>query len=183
MGKNLGHLMLDIETLGNKSNSAILSIGAIEFDIETGETGKQFYKIVDLQSCLDVGLKITASTFYWWLGQNENARKEITSKGYHIAKVLQDLTGFIKALDSDTIQVWGNGIRFDAGILNDAYSACGYVEIPWRFRNERDVRTLVSFAPEIKDRTEFIGDLHNPIDDCLFQIRYCHTIWNKKIKK
>ena len=33
--KSLGHLMLDLETMGNKSNAALLSIGAVEFDIKT----------------------------------------------------------------------------------------------------------------------------------------------------
>ncbi len=49
------HLMLDIETMGNESYSAITSIGAVEFDIETGETGDEFYVVVGLQSCLDAG--------------------------------------------------------------------------------------------------------------------------------
>jgi DNA polymerase III epsilon subunit-like protein len=69
--KKLGHLMLDLETLGNKSNSAILSIGAVEFDLETGETGREFYQRIDLQSCIDKGLIINGSTFYWWITQNE----------------------------------------------------------------------------------------------------------------
>ena len=36
-GSVFGHLMLDIETMGNESFSSIVSIGALEFDIETGE--------------------------------------------------------------------------------------------------------------------------------------------------
>ena len=41
------HLMLDLETMGTKSNSAIISIGAVEFDILTGKTGKRI-----LQKCI-----------------------------------------------------------------------------------------------------------------------------------
>ena len=46
--KKFGHLMVDIETMGNQSNSAIVSIGAVEFNMATGETGKEFYTNVSL---------------------------------------------------------------------------------------------------------------------------------------
>lgn len=49
--KYFGHLMVDIETMGTSSSSAILSLGAVEFDIETGETGKYFHITIDLQTC------------------------------------------------------------------------------------------------------------------------------------
>jgi len=52
---NYTDVMLDLETMGRKSNSALVSIGAVEFNLETGETGKEFYEVIDLQSCLDVG--------------------------------------------------------------------------------------------------------------------------------
>jgi len=175
--KNLGHLMLDLETMGSTSHSAIVSVGAVEFDIETGETGREFYMRVDLQSCLDKGLVINASTVYWWLVQNENARKEVASGGDDLPTVLSHLRVFMSSLGN--FQIWGNGVRFDVGILEDAYVACGYQEMPWNFRSERDVRTLVSFAPHIKEHYPFQGVEHNPIDDCKYQIAYCHAIWHK----
>lgn len=176
--KKLGHLMLDLETLGNKSNSAILSIGAVEFDLETGELGREFYQRIDLQSCLDRGLIVNGSTFYWWLTQNENARREVAKGGENLLVALQKFSVFASQLGD--FQIWGNGVRFDVGILEDAYVACGVQEMPWNFRNERDVRTLVSFAPNIKEHFPFHGIAHNPIDDCKYQIAYCHAIWENK---
>jgi hypothetical protein len=174
-------VMLDLETMGKKSNSAIVSIGAVEFNIETGETGREFYKVVDLQSCLDLGLKVEASTIYWWLQQSEAARKRICVKGEHLQKVLGDFNRWM--LDSIIdVRIWGNGARFDIGILEDAYVA-SYLETPWNFRKEMDVRTLVEFAPEIKANMPFTGVEHDPIDDCKHQIKYCREIWNKKMKK
>lgn len=175
--KNLGHLMLDLETMGNTSHSSIISIGAVEFNIETGETGREFYERIDLQSCLDNKLIVNGSTIYWWLEQNEKARKEVCRGGKHIEGVLSLLRTFMITLGN--FQIWGNGVRFDVGILEDAYVACGYQELPWNFRNERDVRTLVSFAPSIKEHYPFQGIEHNPIDDCKYQIAYCSAIWNK----
>lgn len=175
--KDFGHLMLDIETLSTGSMSAILSIGAVEFNIETGETGREFYAKIDLQSCLDFNLKVKASTFYWWLQQSEESRIDISKNCEHISIVLLRFNEFIKSLGD--IQIWGNSARFDIGIIEDAYNVCGYSKMPWLYGNERDVRTLVSFAPNIKEQLTFTGIKHNPIDDCKHQIKYCSKIWNK----
>lgn len=175
--KTFGHIMLDIETMGSNSNSAIVSIGAVEFNIQNGNTGREFYINVSLQSCLDMGLKINASTVMWWMAQSDEARKKFTEGGaVHIAEALQKFGEFVNDCGSDS-QIWGNSARFDLGIMSDAYSK-NNVKIPWDFRQERCVRTLVSFLPEIKNMTKFLGTAHNPIDDCHFQIRYCSEIWN-----
>ena len=177
--KNLGHLMLDLETMGNKSNAVIVSIGAVEFDIETGELGKEFYERIDLQSCLDVGLIVNGSTLYWWLQQSEAARNEICKKGNDLRSALVLFNTFmIFENDFKDIQIWGNGARFDIGILEDAYTALK-LGTPWNFRNERDVRTLVSFAPQVKEHYPISGMVHYALDDCKNQIGYCCAIWQK----
>jgi len=177
--KKLGHLMLDLETMGNKSNSVICSIGAIEFDIETGDTGREFYTRVDIQSCLDIGLTVDGSTIEWWLNQNEKARTAISGgKFMDIIQALCEFSKFIEIIGGKQLQIWGNAARFDLGILEDAYCAIK-INIPWDFRLERDVRTLVSFAPKVKEHYPSLGTEHNPIDDCKFQIGYCSAIWQK----
>jgi exodeoxyribonuclease VIII len=168
-----GHLMLDIETMGNESFSSILSIGALEFDIETGNTGREFYVNVDLQSCLDLGLIVNASTIMWWLRQNEQARKDLTER--QSIPIRQALMEFAQFCSKD-YQIWGNSVRFDCGILQNAYNKAGIL-IPWDFRKERCVRTLVSFNPEIKDGFTPIGTAHNALSDCYFQVGYCSAIW------
>jgi len=168
-------IMLDLETMGKQSNSALVSIGAVEFNLETGETGREFYKVVDLQSCLDIGLKVQASTIYWWLQQTEAARKRICEKSEDIQSVLVAFNTWM--LDCvDNVKIWGNGARFDIGLLEDAYVACQF-KTPWYFRSEMDVRTLVAFKPEIKANYSFTGVMHDPIDDCKHQIKYCVETW------
>lgn len=170
------HIMLDLETMGNRSNSVIVSIAAVPFNLETGEiSNNRFYERVCFQSCLDIGLKVQASTVLWWMQQNEEARKEICRPANNIQGVLDRLRSFLGIYGND-FEIWGNGARFDLGLLQDAYHACGYDILPWKFRNERDVRTLVSRAPHIKEQTKNIGVEHYPIDDCIFQINYCHAI-------
>ena len=177
--KKLGHVMIDLETMGKKSNAVICSIGALEFDINTGETGREFYTKVDIQSCLDKGMIVNGSTIEWWLMQSEAARMKVAvGDGKYLLQALDEFTEYLEELGIETVQLWGNGVRFDMGILEDAYNACK-LESPWNFRCERDVRTLVSFAPDIKENFPQLGVEHNPIDDCKHQIGYCTAIWKK----
>ena len=174
-------VMLDLETMSKKSNGAIMSIGAVEFNLKTGETGREFYEVIDLESCLNLGLTVEASTIYWWLQQSQQARDAICDEPKHLSIVVQEFSRWMDDCIAN-VNVWGNSARFDLGKLEDAYIACGYTDSPWYFRSERDVRTLVAFAPEIKENEPFMGIEHNPIDDCKHQIAYCHKTW-KKINK
>ena len=175
MENTYNHLMLDIETMGSTSYSSIVSIGAVEFNLETGETGATFYRNIDLQSCLNVGLEVSASTIMWWLKQNEEARLALSKDVVPLEQALLDFSIFCK---NKKYQVWGNSNRFDCGMLTDAYNALN-LSIPWDFRKERDVRTLVSFAPEIKENYKYSGVSHNALQDCYNQIGYCTQIYNK----
>ena len=169
------HLMLDIETMGSQSYSSIVSIGAVEFDLDTGNVGETFYRNINLKSCLDAGLIVNADTIMWRLKQNEEARLALSKDTIELAQALLDFSIFCKNKD---YEVWGNSARFDCGILGDAYNKLN-LQIPWDFRKERDVRTLVSFAPDIKKNYKYEGVAHNALQDCYNQIGYCTEIWKK----
>ena len=49
----MNHLMIDLETMGNKPNAPIVSIGAVFFEPSTGELGDEFYRVVSLKSSMD----------------------------------------------------------------------------------------------------------------------------------
>jgi len=168
------HLMVDIETMGNQSFSAIVSIGALEFDLLTGKTGKEFYVKIDLQSCIDQGLKMNASTVLWWMKQNEEARIELAEPGgLYLEQALRQFSDFIG--DKDYF-IWGNSARFDLGLLQNAYNVLGK-SIPWNFRSERCLRTLVFFNEEIKKNWKFDGIAHNALSDCYNQVGYASEIF------
>lgn len=183
METNLGHLMVDLESFGTKSKSAISSIGAVEFDLATGAIGRQFYQTINIQSCMDLGLGLDGQTIYWWLGQSEESRMALLQNNKNIREVLFEFRKFIQTLGVSELMVWGNGSRFDLGLLHDAYDVCRKESIPWNFRNERDVRTYIMDHLEIKDLTERIGTQHHPVDDCLHQISYCSKVYLLKNQK
>lgn len=170
----MNNVMLDLETMGTSSNSAIISIGAVEFNLSTGETGEEFYREIDLKSCVKVGLDIDADTLMWWMKQSDEARAKVSNGGSELFSVLRSFIDYMS--NKKFHNIWGNSASFDCGILSNAFNKCDELT-PWKFYNERDVRTLVSFNPNIKKNMPFEGVKHSPIDDCKHQIKYCSAIW------
>lgn len=171
-------IMLDLETFGTSSRSAIVAIAAVQFDIESGEIGKTFYQNVDLKSSVDHGLEINPRTVMWWIGQSESAKEKLTDpKPVDLDVAIRELSIFMRELfPNGDFRIWGNSARFDLGILSDAYDAIGQT-IPWNFRNEMCLRTLVALNPDVKANYIYSGTLHNAVHDCYNQIGYCVETW------
>lgn len=164
--------MLDLETMSSQSNGVIVSIGAVRFDLNTGKHKDTFYQNIDIQSCLDIGLEVTGSTIEWWLTQSEPARLQLLKNQINIVEALNLFSEFITRDD----YIWGNSARFDCGLLQNAYNKSKQW-IPWDFKKERCLRTLVSLKPSVKDTIVRKGISHNALDDCYYQIKYLCAIW------
>lgn len=168
------NIMIDIETFDSASTAAIVSIGAAQFDIETGEVGLTFYVNVDLQSCMDSGLTVSASTIMWWLSQDKQAKQSLLEAPVKLHKALHMFEQWI--IKCGDCKIWANAPSFDCVILKNAFSKCD-MQLPWKYYNEMCVRTLSAFNPQIRKNT--INDLaHDALADCLYQIKYCSEIWN-----
>ena len=82
-------VMADIETMGVTPGSAIVSLGAVKFDL-TGIQDK-FYRRICLKSNLGMGLTIDPDTLSWWMKQSDGARAELVNPdNSHLAQVLQE---------------------------------------------------------------------------------------------
>ncbi|MEK7978950.1 3'-5' exonuclease [Klebsiella electrica] len=170
----MDNIMIDMETLGVSVSSPIISIAAVFFGTD-GSVGKTFYRVVDLKSALSHG-QVEPSTLAWWMSQSDEARKIFFDpNATSLDLVLRELDAFIREDgNSDNVKVWGNGPSFDNAILAQAYRDFG-VSLPWRFRNDRDVRTIVDLAKCLKniDPVKLVnreGVHHNALSDALFQI-------------
>lgn len=179
------HVMLDLETMGNTSNAAIVSIGAVVFDPATGSLGADFEQVINLNSSAYYG-DLDASTVTWWLTQSEEARaifQRDTPKST-LKDSLLELNQWLADLgDAKEIQVWGNGSGFDNVILTNAYKA---VRIKPNFShwNDRDVRTIVEMGRSIlginpKETMEREGTHHSALYDAKFQAKYISAIWTR----
>lgn len=162
------NVMLDLETLGNTSNSAIISIGAVEFT-EDG-LGRDFYVLVDPQSCQDFKLQIDASTVMWWMQQSDEARAAFKGKSLPLEIALSSFTEWF----NPKAALWGNGATFDNVIMDNAYKAIG-VRRPWHYTKDRCYRTLKALYPDITaDERE--GTYHNALDDAVYQANHAIKI-------
>lgn len=157
------NIMVDLETLGTSNNAVIISIGAVEFDVDSGVLGRELYMTIDPQSCVSAGLEIDASTVIWWMQQSDAARSAFRSPQWSLASALQYFSDWYPA-DADAL--WGNGATFDNVLLSNAYRKTG-LEQPWRYSDDRCYRTLKSLRRDIKQ--EAVGTAHNALDDAKYQ--------------
>jgi hypothetical protein len=186
--------MVDIETLGRRPFCPVLAIGACVFRLSNdGVVGDPnlpasvitdvFYQAIDLESCLQVGLKIDADTLKWWLvGDKENpensptdaARQQTFADPAAVSLPLA-LDAFTTWINSRPLRLWGNSARFDLGIIEAAYVACGKV-MPWEFYNERCYRTIKNLQEAREVKLVRFGTHHNALDDAISQALHLKAI-------
>ncbi|HDH9324715.1 TPA: 3'-5' exoribonuclease, partial [Escherichia coli] len=176
------HLMIDIETMGKNPNAAIISIGAIFFDPQTGDMGPEFSKTIDLDTA---GGVIDRDVIKWWLKQSREAQSAILTDEIPLDDALLQLREFIAENSGEFfVQVWGNGANFDNVILRRSYERQG-IPCPWHYHNDRDVRTIVELGKAIdfdaRTAIPFEGERHNALDDARYQAKYVSAIWQKLI--
>lgn len=180
------HLMVDIEAFGKKADSPVVSIGAVFFDPSTGNTGSEFYKVISLESAMASGGVPDASTIIFWLKASPEARSELVmDDAIPLDDALLQLNEFIAenaANGAESMQVWGNGATYDNVLLEASYDRTG-IPCPWKFWNNRDVRTVVELGKAVgcEPRYEipFDGEPHKAISDALHQVKYVSAIWQR----
>ncbi|EEY0152951.1 3'-5' exoribonuclease, partial [Escherichia coli] len=166
------HLMIDLETMGKNPDAPIISIGAIFFDPQTGDMGPEFSKTIDLETA---GGVIDRDTIKWWLKQSREAQSAIMTDEIPLDDALLQLREFIDENSGEFfVQVWGNGANFDNTILRRSYERQG-IPCPWRYYNDRDVRTIVELGKAIdfdaRTAIPFEGERHNALDDARYQAK------------
>lgn len=147
------HIMIDLETIGTRPGSAILTIGAVRFDPATnGLSGRDplslptetaFYRRVDRESCTFLGLSEDWDTLSWWSRQAPVARREAfdAAPRHDIAEVMAE---FARWCGRDPFP-WSHGASFDVVLCEAVFERLG-IRTPWKFWNVRDTRTLYAFT-------------------------------------
>ncbi|WP_059259923.1 exonuclease [Escherichia albertii] len=179
------HLMIDLETMGTNTNAPIVVIGAVFFDPQTGEIGPVFYIVISLTDAMNTGAAPDGGTIKWWLKQSSEARAAILTDQVKLKDALSRFREFINEYsDEKFVQVWGNGATLDNAILRTSYERLD-IPCPWRYHNDRDVRTIVELGKTIdfdaRTVIPFEGVRHNALDDARHQAKYVSAIWQKLI--
>lgn len=162
----MSHIMLDLETLGTRPGSVILSIGAVAFDHRTG-LGAEFHVKINQRSSERAGLTVDKGTLGWWMRQSPEARAlldETRNGGEPLDSALDQFAAFVRQFKD--VRIWGCGSSFDGVLLSAAYATIGRTQ-PWRYVNDRCYRTLKALVPSIAMERD--GVHHSALDDAKSQ--------------
>lgn len=173
-------LMVDVECLGKSETAALLSIGAVFFDLNTCTLGPTFQRAIHLATAMRDGGTVDAGTILWWMGQGEKARNGVRFGGQDIRTVLSDFSDFIgQTCRTADVRPWGNSAAFDLPKIRTAYERIG-ATTPWHWVNERDFRTARAMHPAIiYDPKEKGDDAHEALADAVFQAQHLFKIKNR----
>lgn len=183
--KKFKHVMIDTETLGRTPGSVVRSVAAVEFDPQTGETGRQKVWKIDLTDSIRYGFNVEASTLKWWMMQSDEARREfVEGAETPLEDFLEDFMQFIAATDEgNDFTLWCLQLDFDVAMLRSMYSwynlnvyRCDEEVLPWNFRKVRDVRPYMDALDSAGLLPPKVADRHTPLADCLAQINYVYLV-------
>lgn len=159
-------VMVDLETLATTADAVILSIGAVRFNLETGEIDDAgFYTSISVESNLDWKRRISEETLLWWFKQEAASRQVF----FEPKETLENaLTQFSDWLGDEDQNLWSNGADFDLPMLAHAYTSMG-IEIPWKFWNNRCFRTYKNLPGAKGVKLPAAGIKHNAMADAYNQ--------------
>ena len=162
-------IMIDLETLGTKPDSVILSIAAVKFDAFDDYESRAISPaelptlnlLVDIDSQQD--RTVDNSTLDWWSKQDPSVQQKVFCPDGRVS--------FVNALDqlhrfvwNSGGRIWAQGTHFDITILEHAYRSLDR-PYPWQYWQARDSRTVLDLvAVSLPNAT------HDAVADCWRQI-------------
>lgn len=168
-------IMIDHETLGTSPDSAIISIGAVRFNLDSNEIDDTaFYASISVDSNLAAGRKIDESTLLWWMKQSPEAQKVFHEPKMSLEAALTEFLDWFGPTDKD-VRVWSNGADFDIPQLVNAMMYFGW-EQPWKFYNNRCFRTFKSLPMAKRAKKPLAVVKHNALSDAIAQAQHAQAI-------
>lgn len=195
----MNHYMLDLETLGNGHNGAIVTLGIIAFDPAQGKVAEEgFYRRIELD-CAHFGV-VEESNRSWWDNQGSAERDEALGGGNGVRGIdsrcplmeaLRDLDlwleyGGVDLGKDGPWRLWAKPPEFDCRLLREAYERCG-LEFPFHFRATRDMRTLIEVAKSLgidHDGSVVRTSMrHSALEDARWQARVVCNVYQLMRKR
>ena len=176
--------IFDVETLGKRSNSVILSMAAIYFDPDTKPSPQElrdsafFAKFSVVEQVKEYGREMNQPTMDWWKKQCDNVRTaSFVPHKYDCSFVdgYESMRNWARGKNDNKCWVWARG-NLDQLVMDDIEEQLELEPI-WPYARWRDVRTAVDFLynttngyidvdyPGFNSKNHITK--HNPIDDCV----------------
>ena len=162
-------VMIDIETLSTDPNAAVIQIGAVAFNLQTGEIGKRPFKIHVFPSPEST---VSYDTVCWWMQQSDEARKsvfETSACAVEYEAVFQLETWLqLEVGDTKETNFWAMPPTFDLTILENMMARAGCAPL-WKYNRTRCLRTLAEVAGAKKEDRVVPTIAHDAAADALAQ--------------
>jgi hypothetical protein len=175
--------MYDVETLGIESNSVILSMALVYFDLEKKPTYEDlikdafFVKLNAKDQLQRLGRTVTKSTLDWWEQQAQSVKDlslNPSSNDVLAEDALDQMKAYVDARpEAKKAIVWARG-NLDQMVLGSLEDKLKRDNI-FHFGRWRDVRTAVDLLTgstngycTIQDFNDIMVVKHNPIHDCAY---------------
>jgi hypothetical protein len=176
--------IFDVETLGKRSNSVILSMAAIYFDPDTKPSPQQlredafFAKFNVVEQMKEYRREANQSTMDWWNKQCRNVRVASFLPNFMDCSFMdgyESMRNWVDSKNDTKCWVWARG-NLDQLVMDDIEEQLGLEPI-WPYARWRDVRTAIDFLynttsgyvdvdyPGFNSKNDITK--HNPIDDCV----------------
>ena len=168
------HATIDIETLGTKPDTTVLTIGAVKFNPFTKEDPyADLYLKVDADQQLEAGRSVDEDTLKWWTTQPQEIQDEafLSTDRTSVEDTLAQLNKYLVGVD----KIWCQGPVFDICILENLYRQYDK-HFNWVFWNIRDSRTLFGLMPE-DPRKKYKFAAHNALEDCRIQSKCIQEVY------
>lgn len=158
-------IMIDIETLATHNNAVITQLAFLPFNPKNGEFKEGRMWNFNIQDMLNIGLEVDGPTIEWWMQQHHHDFLK------HQCDIEEAFEIIIKEL-AKADRIWCHA-TFDMPLVINMLQKAGYDTSCISFRKTRDLRTICDLANINFDDYPKIGNSHNALDDCRFQIQYC----------
>lgn len=175
-----GNVMVDIETLGNGKDAAIVSIGAARFSLRGDGPDETFLTNIDFADAMKFG-RVDGNTLKWWFQQSRAAQDGIMNNPNAPPVTLERALIDFRTFYGKSKQLWSHA-TFDAVILEYAYRRRAMTQ-PWHYRETKDIRTLNFIHNMVcgkKGTTRSRADTsvaHSALDDAVYQVAYVQDMW------
>lgn len=147
---------VDLETLGVKHTSQILSIGAVH-GTDT------FYREVDTSQYVSEDFTTCDSTLKWWDSRGGfTPSQDLVSPADAVAYFCKWVARIMD--EHEDVEIWANSPSFDCAILRH-HLAKTHLSCPWAFWQERDVRTIKNAAKALGVAIRTKKNPHNALKD------------------
>lgn len=158
--------MIDIETLDTSVSAVVLSFG-VQLFTDQGLLPERYHVALEIQSQLDAGRTISASTLDWWFKQSPAAQQAaFGQRRMSVRTALEMLAVVLNGVE----HVWCRGLNFDVPIVDHLHAQNG-MKTPWKYNKVRDSRTLLDLIPTDLEPKR-AGVAHNALDDATHEAAF-----------